>query len=418
MTRRSPVYVAVAVGMASYVDAAAITGFGVSLAILRPLLGLDAGQVGLAAGGLAFGIAAGALIGGRLGDRVGRRPVFVATMVIIAASALVLMVPPQPPVLAVAALLLGTAIGADLPVSFAAVAEAAPDRVRGRMLLVSNLLWVAGIVVNFLIAGAVGELGAAGVRIIFGHVAIAAVVVLIGRLTIGESGRWTAARHELDEGVPTVRATRSRLVELVRPPYARPFAALIGFYALTNVVANTNGQFGVYVLSTYGGASVSQASLIVLAGVPIVLAGLLVFMRVVDGPRRFRVFVIGGCVGVLAPLTLAVFGVSASTYAISAVLGGVGIAFAFEGIMKIWTQESFPALLRSSAQGAVIAGARFTAAAFAAITPILLEADIAAFYWILTACQALGIAVAVVVFRVHARGDAFERETEIADRSS
>src|SRR5829696_1344154 len=121
MTRSSPISVAVIVGMASYVDAAAITGFGVALAILRTVLDLGPADVGRAAASLTIGIAVGAVIGGRLGDRLGRRPVFIVTMVVIAASAVVLMLPPPPFFLAVAAVFLGVAIGADIPVSFAAV---------------------------------------------------------------------------------------------------------------------------------------------------------------------------------------------------------------------------------------------------------------------------------------------------------
>jgi len=410
MMRSSPVSVAVVIGMASYVDAAAITGFGVALAILQPSLGLQPGQVGLAAASLTVGIAMGALAGGRLGDRYGRRPVFVVTMAVIAASALVVMLPPPAPILAAAAVLLGAAIGADLPVSLAAVAEMSPEHRRGRLLLVSNLLWVAGILANFLIAGAVGDLGVVGVRIIFGHIAAVAILVLLGRLTVPESQRWMTARAEAASGERTVRATRTRLRHLVRPPYARPFFALIGFYGLTNLVANTNGQFGVYILVTFGGVTVSQASLIALMGVPVVVGGLVVFMRAVDGPMRFRLFLIGAGFGILAPLNLAVFGVDAVSSAVSTLLGAVGIAFAFEGIMKVWTQEHFPVLLRSTAQGSIIGVARLAAAAFAGFTPLLLAFDVTMFYWILTACQVAGLAIAFVAFRRRPYGAAFLEE--------
>src|SRR5689334_6145099 len=138
MKRTSPLFVAVVVGMASYVDAAAITGFGVSLAILQSALDLGPGEVGLAAASLTVGIALGAIAGGRLGDRFGRRPVFIVTMVAIATGAAGMMVPPSAPALPAVAFILGAAIGADLPVSLAAISEAAPDRIRGRLLLISN----------------------------------------------------------------------------------------------------------------------------------------------------------------------------------------------------------------------------------------------------------------------------------------
>ncbi|MEU6665672.1 hypothetical protein [Streptomyces sp. NPDC046727] len=59
------------------------------------------------------------------------------------------------------------------------------------------------------------------------------------------------------------------------------------------------------------------------------------------------------------------FGFSLATLALSAAVNAIGRAFAFEGIMKTWAQESFPTLLRATAQGTVIAIARYLAAAFA-----------------------------------------------------
>jgi len=49
-------------------------------------------------------------------------------------------------------------------------------------------------------------------------------------------------------------------------------------------------------------------------------------------------------------------------------------AFAFEAILKVWTQESFPTLLRSTAQGTIVSVARVLAAAIALVTPSLAAA--------------------------------------------
>jgi inositol transporter-like SP family MFS transporter len=46
---------------------------------------------------------------------------------------------------------------------------------------------------------------------------------------------------------------------------------------------------------------------------------------------------------------------------------------AFERIMKVWTQESFPTMLRSTAEGSVIAVARISSALVASVTPALLN---------------------------------------------
>ena len=78
--------------------------------------------------------------------------------------------------------------------------------------------------------------------------------------------------------------------------------------------------------------------------------------------------------------------------------------------MKVWTQESFPTLLRSTAQGAIISVGRFTAAGLAAITPLLLQSGVTVFYLLLTAFNVAGLGVAWVVFRRRRNAPVFDTE--------
>ncbi|MEV8241001.1 MFS transporter [Microbacterium testaceum] len=394
-----PWWVATVSGMASYIDSAAITGFSTSLVIFRGELGLEEWQVGAAAAALTLSIAVGALIGGRLGDRFGRRPIFTATMVLILVAVAALILAPSFPMVLGGAVLLGFATGADLPVSLATIAEAATDDNRGRLLGFSNLLWVVGVVMNTMIASIVGDWGHLGAQVLFGHIGVVALLVLLGRLTVPESATWTLAREERRAGITTVRADRVRISDLLRPPYVVPFLALVAFYALTGLVANTTGQFGTYILVTYGGATVGQAALVSLPVIPLAVLGYLWFMKIADGPRRFLYFQVGAVLMIASKLVVVTAGLDLVTYAISAVLAAFGGAFAFEGIMKVWTQESFPTLLRSTAQGAIISIGRFSAAALAAATPLLLEAGATSFYLLLTAFNVAGLGIAWLVFR-------------------
>ncbi len=408
-----PWWVAVVSGMASYIDSAAITGFSTSLVILQQALRLEQWQVGVAAGALTLSIAVGALVGGRLGDRFGRRPVFTATMVLIIVAVGALLLAPSFTAVVAGAILLGLGTGADLPVSLSTIAEAASDRNRGRLLGFSNLLWIVGIVVNTVLASIVGDWGRAGAQVLFAHIGLVAVLVLLGRLTIPESPSWQAARAERRAGVPTIRADRARVLDLLRPPYIVPFLALLAFYALTNLVANTSGQFGTYIVVTYGGATVGQAALIALPMVPVAVLGYLWFMKIADGPRRFLYFQIGAVLMISSKLFIVIAGLDLVTYAISALLAAVGGAFAFEGIMKVWTQESFPTLLRSTAQGAIIAVGRFAAAGLAVVTPLILDSGVTLMYVLLTAFNVLGLGAAWVVFRRRRATRVFDEEADV-----
>lgn len=405
-------WVAVVCGMASYVDAAAIIAFGIAIIVFQDLLGLDGLQVGLASGALTLGIAVGALVGGRLGDRFGRRPVFTLTMVANVVALVALMFAPTFPILLVAALVLGLGTGADLPVSLSSISEAATDRNRGKLLGFSNLLWLAGAVVSTIVSSQVAALGRVGIVIIFGQIAFFALLTLLARLTIPESDDWLAARRERASGSPTVRARRSNLRELFGPQYFTPFLGLIVFYALTNLVANTTGQYGIFVLVNYGGVDVATAGLVGLALLPLSIAGYLWFMRIADRPVRYAYFVIGAVCMVLGPLVYASFGVSLTTYLIQTFFQVIGVSFAFEGIMKVWAQESFPTLLRTTATGAIIAAARFAAAALASVTPLLLQVGPNLMYGILAAVAAVGVGTAAVVFRTRDRHNEFEIEAQ------
>lgn len=404
-------WVSVVSGMASYIDAAAIVSFGIAIVIYQKALGLSPAEVGALSGALTFGIALGALVGGRLGDRFGRRPVFAFTMVLIAVGAVDLTLAPSFPLLLAGTVLVGLGTGADLPVSLATISEAADDSNRGKMIGFSNILWLAGIIASIVISTFVGNMGRVGGQILYAHIGVVAIIVLIARLTIPESDVWLRARQERASGVATIRADRASVRDLLRKPYAGPFFGLMVFYALLNLAANTAGQFRTYLLVNVAGTDVSTASLLGLVTLPLALLGYVWFMKVADSPARFTYFKAGAVFYVVSLLVPAVFGFSVTTSVISGVLAAVGGSFAFEGIMKVWSQEAFPTLLRTTAQGAIIAVARVLAAVLASVTPVVL-ASVGAntFYAFLSVAAAVGLITAWAVFRGRAAQNEFDTE--------
>src|SRR5699024_11520116 len=105
----------------------------------------------------------------------------------------------------------------------------------------------------------VGDMGQRGGQIMFGHVGIVALSVLLFRLTIPESSIWADARQERESGAGTVRAQRVSIKDVLSQRiYLIPFIALLLFYTLTNIGANTNGQFGTYVAVNVVGISRSE----------------------------------------------------------------------------------------------------------------------------------------------------------------
>lgn len=412
-----PWWVAVVAGMASYIDAAAITSVSTALVILKDSLGLTELEVGLAAGAQAASIALGAAVGGRIGDKFGRRPVFITAMASIMLGMIGIAFAPTFAVLLSFLILVGISIGADLPVSLATISEAATDHNRGRLIGFTNILWILGIVGNGVLAFMFGDLGKQGAQFLFFHVAAVAAVVLVLRLTIPESPLWLAAKQERAKGIHTIRADKAEFKNLLKAPYLVPFVALVVFSSLTNLVGNTLGQFSTYLLVTYGHESVSTAALVSLPALPVIMIGMLWFLKIADKPVRFRYFQVGAFFFVASPMVNALFGVSALPMMIAVILNAIGASFAFEGISRVWTQEQFPTLLRTTATGSIVAIARIGAAILAVLTPMLLVSmGIFGFYIMLSALAAIGMGTAWVVFRTRDQVDEFDIETN-ADES-
>lgn len=396
-----PWWVAVVSGMASYIDAAAIISFGVAVVIYQKALGLDPVHVGVASGALTFGVAIGAIVGGRLGDRFGRRPVFSTTMVVVIAGSLALIAATSFWMVLVGASLVGLGTGADLPVSLSTISEAASDANRGKLVGFSNLLWLAGVIVASLVGGIVGNLGLVGAQVLFIHIGGFSLLLLLGRLTIPESEIWKVARaNAANTGAATSRGESGAAFRaLVRSPYGIVFGSLIVFYALMNLAQNTAGQYGSYLLVNVAGVDLATASVVGLPLLPISIIASLWFMRIVDKPHRFTYFRVGAVLFLASLLVPVVFGYTLVTYLVMQTMLSVGVAFAGEAIMKVWTQEQFPTLLRTSAQGIIIAVARFLAAAFATVTPLMVAAGVGVLYGTLFALGAVGVAAAWSVFR-------------------
>jgi inositol transporter-like SP family MFS transporter len=408
----NPWYVGVVSGMASYIDSAAIVSNGTALVIYQKAIGITSADIGVLSGVLTLCIAIGAFLGGRLGDRLGRRRVFITTMAMIVLGSLMLTFGKVFAVLLAGTMFVGLATGADLPVSLATIAEAACDKNRGKIIGLSNLLWLVGISTTMGVSAVVGGWGQLGAQIMYLHVGIVAAVLLLLRWTIPESPMWLLARDEKRRGATTIRAQKSSFKDLLHGKYLWPFVALCFFYTLVNLAANTGGQFGTYVAVNVVGITVEKNSLWNLLLMPVgVLSGLL-FMKMVDTSKRMLVFIIGAFFfagGFFMPVLL---NFSPLSWFCFLLFTATGSGMAFEGIMKVWSQESFPTMLRSTAQGAVVGVARLSCALLAFVTPVLLDAGPVALYSILSAIVALGMFIGWLCFHRQQRNE-FSSEGQI-----
>ena len=407
----NPWYIAAVAGMASYLDAATIVSTGNALVMYQEPLGITGNQIGIISAALTLGIAVGASVGGRLGDRFGRKPVFSVTMIGIAIAMACNVFAPGFGVLLAGAIIGGLCTGADLPVSIATIAEAGDATNRGKLVSFSQVLWMLGIIVPLALTSVIGDWGRLGGQIIFAAVGVIAIIVLVLRLAMPESAVWLQAREERQRGIHTERAEHASVMDLLKTPYVIPFIALLIFYPLVNLAANTGGQFGTYLWVNTAGASVEFAARVglVMTGVGFLLA--ILFMRIVDSRWRMPIFYLGAACYILSALIPTVFGVTVATLLLWQILAAIGGAFAFEAILKVWSQESFPSLLRCTAQGTIISVARVLAAVLALVTPRLAAAGPQGLFLVLTVLITIGMGAAILAFRKGSRNE-FDIEGE------
>lgn len=379
-------------GMASYLDAGAIITTGTALVLYKEPLGISDAQFGQYSALLTFMIAAGALVGGRLADLFGRKRVFLATMAVYVAGAAVLVAAPGTGALYAGIVLLGLAVGADLPASLAMIAEEAPPEHRGKLISFSHILWLVGIIAAQLFGIVVGGMGMTGGRIMYGQLLVLALVVLVLRAGMPESSRWQAAHA--DAAGAGASATESvdmgTLKKLLRGPYLMPMVAVALFYALVNVGANTGGQFSTLMYTEMAGTTVQFASTVGFVTFAIAFAATYFLMRIVDGAHRMRWFGVMAVFYTLGYLVPVLFGVEVWTLVTMGVVGSIAGAVAGEPMFKVWAQELIPTTYRSTAQGVMIAFTRVVAAVVALWTPTLLAASPDVLFVFVAACIAVG----------------------------
>lgn len=407
----NPWWVGFVCGMASFVDNAATVGVGTALVLYQSGGNLNGNQIGMLTAALTIGVAVGSFLGGRLGDYFGRRRVFIVTMAIIVMGAIVPFLSVSFTFMLPGITFLGIGIGADLPVALATISETADDANRGKILVFSNLLGGFGILMPVLLGIAFGNAGVFGGHVIFGAFGLVGFIVLLLRLTIPESDDWIQARNEKRSGIHTERANKYALSDLVKSPYNKPFWTLIFYYALVAMAVSVASSFGTYVAYNVAHISVSTYSTASLISMPLAIAGAAWFMAVVDTKWRMTYYIIGSVLVVVSNLIPVVFGFNLPALCASVYMTTFAGAFCYETIMKIWTQESFPTMLRGTAQGIVYGVSRCATALLNAVTPALLVFNPDYLYVGVTILAAIGFFIGWLGFHKKTR-TSFDIEAE------
>ena len=366
--------------MASYIDAGSIVAIAAGLALWAEYLSLSNTTLGLLAafGPNAIGAAIGAIVGGRLGDLLGRKRIYQYDLLLYAFGTLWMVFAFNVPMLFIGTFLVGIAVGADVPTSLALVGELAPNKARGKLMGLTQVAWSLGPIIVLVLALVLAPYGLLGIRIVFFHLFVVAMVTWYLRQGLAESARWTAARGSSDSGEERNVLTTGHLRNLFSGYSLKAMIFTAVVYMFWNLAAGTYGFFLPFFLSTLGAqGQAGSVALQCLWFTTTLIFVVLVFMRFGDGQYRRLIWGVGAVCQISAFLVFVFYPLSGPQGAnvvasiANIVLFGIGAAIAGEPHYKTWSQEVFPTMLRTTAQGITFAFARFCLGIWSFFVPII-----------------------------------------------
>lgn len=375
--RRAPLLVAGTASLVGVVYGYDQGSIASAILFLQPQLHLSTVLVTVVVTAVSIGTLLGALAGGRIANAIGRKRAMLAIAIgytlfsgLQAAAAEVWS-------LAVIRFLLGLVIGVSIVAAPAFIAESAPARIRGRMLVTFQIATSVGIVVSYLVG--LGLAGTQSWRLILALAAVPAVVVVFLLRGLPDTARWYLMKGRRDEARavlqrmdPTEDPDRQiALIEedlavtsqgsyrqLFRRPLRRAGLFVIGlgfFVQITGI--NAIVYFSPTILKTVGFSSPTEA---ILASALLQLAGLaaeICSFFVVDRWGRRPVLLTGISIMAAANLVLIfafVGGGSPALGVLGIFLFLVGFAFGYGSLVWVYVAESMPAQMRAIGGSALL----------------------------------------------------------------
>jgi len=368
-------------GLANYIDAGSIVSGSVALALWKDLYHLSDNFIGLIGAFSANAISAGvgALIGGRLCDLFGRKKIYQFDMLFYAFGMLFLIFAAAPWMIITGFLLVGLAVGADIPASWSLIAEQAPDHERGAHSGVAQILWYLGPVAVLVAGYFLKPFGIDGVRWLFIHLAVLALALTFLRSRMRESERWeeTVAAAETAGKQPGWS-------DVLTGQHIGAILYLVTMYGMWNLWAGYNGFFTPYLIKENN--LPQWAETVVPAAYFFVgmLSIFFIFMKLSDRVNQRTLFAISAVMHVFGMALLAVFGFTLEIVVIHILIMGIAGGFGAQSFFQLWSAELFPTAIRSTAQGLAFAIVRIGLGIWSLAVPSLAASNFTELAWILT----------------------------------
>jgi len=358
--------------LADYLDAGIAVAIGASLPLWLKHYHLGTSTVNILAllGANALSTALSALLIGRLGDRLGRKAIYTADLLFYAAGGLILAFAVDAAMILIGAIIVGLAIGADVPTSWSLIAEYAPKGARRRLMGMTNIFWYIGPIVSLLLMLVLSPLGLIASRIVFLELVVVALVTWVLRRKMIESPRWLLQHGK---GIPSEdlralgvsgdvgsaqaspQAGRPGVGDLFRGPILRSLAVVLPLYILWSIPAGTYGFFLPHILTSIGGSgqAASDGISALLYGSAI-LSVLFIYMPLSDRVNGRVLYAVSAAICAAGFFLFQFASIKNPWVAVANVLlFGIGQGIGLWPLQRAWSVEIFPTELRNTGQGGV-----------------------------------------------------------------
>ncbi|SMF39310.1 MFS transporter [Desulfovibrio gilichinskyi] len=424
---------------------------GVALPLIVREFNLSAFEKGAVSAASLFGILVGASALGYLADHYGRKKMFIAEMIIFTVCLVCLVSSTTYATLVIFLFGVGLALGCDYPTAHMIISESIPSIDRGRLVLSAFAFQAIGALfgtaIGYLILYKNPDLGAW--RWMYGTAIIPAIIVVIGRFYVPDSGHWLVSKGRIKEAEAALKRLLHRkpkypsVIKLAAPEtidsngdkitagtYLELFSSKniratilasvpwflqdlstygIGIFTPT-ILSSVIGAKAVYARNV---ADLIQNDMIAAKGAAFIdvllIVGVVCAVMLADKVGRIKLQIFG-FIGCAVGLFLATLSMSAASEMKMAYLFSGFMLFSFmtnvgpNSITYLIAGEVFPTKIRGKGAGLAASIAKVGAVATAFLFPFLLkDFGIETILYFLVGCSLLG-AIVTWFFRIETSG--------------
>jgi sugar porter (SP) family MFS transporter len=348
-----------------------------ALLFLVPAFDLSTFMTSVVTSAVVLGQLLGALFAGRISNTFGRKRTMVFVALGYAMFAGLQGLAPNEWFLTVVRFLLGFAIGVSIVVAPAYIAESAPMRVRGSMLVTFQIATTSGIAIAYFVGAALAA--TESWRLILSLSAVPAVIVLLLVIRLPDTARWLLMNGQREEAVDLLRRVnpdmdsereadlieedlsyeeKGSLSELFQGRFRKAGIFVVGLGFLVQITGiNAIVYYSPTIIQQVGVTSPTGAIIatgfVQIAGV---IAEVVAFLVVDRWGRRPTLLTGIGTMAFANLLLVLTYGLSLSAaFTLAGILlFTVGFNFGYGSLVWVYASESFPARLRTQGGSAML----------------------------------------------------------------